>query len=392
MKGLTVSIIWIAVCYAAVAKAQNFLHNSNTDLAAENSCYTTDGEIGKCTSVRSCYPELKLSELRNSKLWAASTRGTCHYVQTNGKQVYGVCCPSQPAASRMQPRNIDSVVIDSLIDRKNEGVSPEAETTMIIMDRQTGCGAGPFRSLNTNEQKIVGGTEAIKNSWPGIVALKNNGRQFCGGSLMSPTHILTAAHCVAHMSSWDVSRLTVELGMHVLKPISDAQVSKKVRRVTRHKGFDSRTLYNDIAILTMESPVLFTSKISPVCLPPAGSTDQYTDKDAAVIGWGALKEGGSQPNALQQVTVQIIANSKCKSSYGSDAPGGIVDHMLCAAYPGKDACSGDSGGPLLVQSSPGSPWIQAGIVSWGIGCAQAKYPGVYTRVTSFMNWIGKNTV
>ncbi|EFX71073.1 hypothetical protein DAPPUDRAFT_256105 [Daphnia pulex] len=311
MKGLTVSIIWIAVCYAAVA-AQNFLHNSNTDLAAENSCYTTDGEIGKCTSVRSCYPELKLSELRNSELWAASTRGLWSVLPITASSL-------KNATSKC---------------RLGVGLSPEAETTM-IMDRQTGCGTGPFRSLNTNEQKIVGGTEAIKNSWPGIVALKNNGRQFCGGSLISPTHILTAAHCVAHMSSWDVSRLTVELGMHVLKPISDAQVSKKVRRVTRHKGFDSRTLYNDIAILTMESPVFFTSKISPVCLPPVGSNDQYTDKDAAVIGWGALKEGGSQPNALQLVTVQIIANSKCKSSYGSDAPGGIVDHMLCAAYPAK---------------------------------------------------------
>jgi hypothetical protein len=73
----------------------------------------------------------------------------------------------------MQPRNVDSVVIDSL-NRKDEGVSPEAETTMMIMDRQTGCGAGPFRSLNTNEQKIVGGTEAIKNSWPGIVSFYQN--------------------------------------------------------------------------------------------------------------------------------------------------------------------------------------------------------------------------
>lgn len=123
--------------------------------------------------------------------------------------------------------------------------------------------------------------------------------------------------------------------------------------------------YNDVAILTLESPVFFTQTISPVCLPPSGSNDQYTDKDAAVIGWGALKEGkhsmktrilkwshifdekkiydfivgGGQPSVLQQVTVQIITNAKCKSSYGSDAPGGIVDHMLCAAYPGKDSCS-----------------------------------------------------
>lgn len=395
---------------------------SNTFFMSGRSCWTHDGKLGTCGSVRSCYPNSRLPELSNLETWVIGTRGTCYYAEPNGRQVYGVCCaradasteapvtsttatPTPSPAATPASGVIPTVPVDSngiplpgfpwwqyypwrpLITNATNSTSAKPQA-----DARASCGAGPFKALSIDEQKrIVGGTDAVKNSWPFIVALLNNKRQFCGGSIMDSTRILTAAHCVAHMSSWDVARLEVALGMHNLKPSMDYQVLKKVRRVTRHRGFDSRTLYNDIAILTLDSPIDYTSTISPVCLPPSDSSDQYTDKEAAVIGWGAIREGGGQPSVLQQVTVQIMTNDKCKNMYGSDAPGGIVDHMLCAAYPNKDSCSGDSGGPLLVQQNPGSPWIQAGIVSWGIGCAQTKYPGVYARVTSFMNWIARNT-
>ncbi|KAI9553933.1 hypothetical protein GHT06_019204 [Daphnia sinensis] len=254
------------------------------------------------------------------------------------------------------------------------------------------CGRGPKKTLSLDEQRrIVGGTTALRNSWPFIVALFSRGRHFCGGSLIDASHILTAAHCVAHMSSTDISRLEVALGMHTLKPYDTQALRKRVRRVVRHKGFDPVTLYNDVAILTLDSPVTFSDAISPVCLPPIGTTDQYVSKESTVVGWGALKEGGRQPESLQQVTVQIQSNAECKRNYGKDAPGGIVDHMICAAYPGRDSCSGDSGGPMVTQESPNSPWVQAGIVSWGIGCGKPPYPGVYSRVTSFLEWIKKNT-
>lgn len=208
--------------------------------------------------------------------------------------------------------------------------------------------------------------------------------------MIDKDHVLTAAHCVAHMSSSDVARLTIAIGMHTLKPADPEAVRVRAKRIVRHKGFDSRTLYNDVAIIQLETPATFSRTVSAVCLPPAGSEEKFVGRTAAVIGWGALREGGPQPSVLQQVTVEVQSNDECKRRYGKDAPGGIVPHMLCAAYPGKDSCSGDSGGPLIVQEAPGSPWVQAGVVSWGIGCGKPPYPGVYSRVTAFLDWINRN--
>lgn len=445
----------------------------------EKSCWTPDGKMGTCGTVRSCYPHFKLPDLSNLETWVLGTRGTCHYVERDGRNVYGVCCPKEqkqttlggngqviptvpinpetglpypdfpwwqyfpyipqyptsptapttaapessspwwvPDPTTQRPTStspwwVPDVTSPWWIPEVTSPTSPPwwatqpttttttttaaPETAPIISQgvasTKAECGKGPKKiALFVDEQsRIVGGTPARKNSWPFQVALLNNGRQFCGASLLDSTHILTAAHCVAHMSSYDVAKLEAALGMHSLKPIDPEAKRIKIKRVTRHKGFNSRTLYNDIAILTLASPVTFGPTMSPVCLPSAGSTTTYEGKEAAVIGWGALKEGGSQPSVLQQVTVLVQSNTECKKNYGNDAPGGIVDHMICAAYPNKDSCSGDSGGPMIIQSGPDSPWVQAGIVSWGIGCGKAPYPGVYTRVTSFMNWITTNS-
>ncbi|BES90963.1 serine protease [Nesidiocoris tenuis] len=245
------------------------------------------------------------------------------------------------------------------------------------------CGA---KNGYQDQERIVGGQNADLGEWPWIVALFNSGRQFCGGSLIDNSHILTAAHCVAHMSAWDVARLTVNLGDHNIKTTTETRhVVKKVKRVVRHRGFDSNTLYNDIAILTLESPVTFSNQIRAICLPSGGST--YAGKIATVIGWGSLSENGPQPSILQEVNIPVWNNRECRSKYGPAAPGGIVEHFLCAGEARRDSCSGDSGGPLMVNDGK---WTQIGIVSWGIGCGKGQYPGVYTRVSHFLPWIAKN--
>lgn len=247
----------------------------------------------------------------------------------------------------------------------------------------TSCGA---KNGFQDQERIVGGHNADIGEWPWIAALFNGGRQFCGGSLIDDVHILSAAHCVAHMSSWDVARLTVRLGDYNIKTNSEVRhVEKKVKRVVRHRGFDSRTLYNDIAILTLDSPVQFNKQIRPICLPSGSSS--YAGNTATVIGWGSLRESGPQPSILQEVNIPIWSNGDCKAKYGPAAPGGIVEHMLCAGQANRDSCSGDSGGPLMVNNGR---WTQVGVVSWGIGCGKGQYPGVYTRVEKFLPWITKN--
>jgi secreted trypsin-like serine protease len=231
---------------------------------------------------------------------------------------------------------------------------------------------------------IVNGEQAVAHEFPWMAALMNLQRQFCGGSLIDENHILTAAHCVAHMSKYDVQNLRVRLGDHNIKDNDSQTVVKHVKRVIRHKGFSSSTLWNDVAILTLDSAVQYSDTIQPICLAQGSQT--YVNNIVTVAGWGTLREGGSQPSSLMKVDVKVWTNERCKSSYGSSAPGGITSHMLCASEYNKDSCSGDSGGPLF-DCPYGGPCEQIGIVSWGIGCAKAKYPGVYTRVTEMMPWI-----
>ncbi|XP_072944154.1 uncharacterized protein l(2)k05911 isoform X2 [Epargyreus clarus] len=260
------------------------------------------------------------------------------------------------------------------------------------VDRSCGMKNGPQTYESTyelqDEERIVGGHNAELNEWPWIVALFNGGRQFCGGSLIDDRHVLSAAHCVAHMTSWDVARLTARLGDYNIKINTETQhIERKIKRVVRHRGFDMRTLYNDVAILTLDQPITFTKNIRPVCLP--GGSRAYAGLIATVIGWGSLREGGAQPSVLQEVSIPVWTNAECRLKYGSAAPGGIVDHMLCAGKASMDSCSGDSGGPLMINE--GGRWTQVGVVSWGIGCGKGQYPGVYTRVTAFLPWIQKNS-
>ncbi|XP_055381918.1 transmembrane protease serine 9 [Condylostylus longicornis] len=252
------------------------------------------------------------------------------------------------------------------------------------------CGLKNAGFQDEDQQRIVGGQNASPNEWPWIVVMFNNGRQFCGGSIIDNIHILTAAHCVSQMSAYDVARITVHLGDHDIRNSYEVQhVVRRIKRVVRHKGFDFSHLHNDVAVLTMDQPVQFSSTIRPICLPSASSAKSYRGIIATVAGWGSLRENGPQPSVLQKVTIPIWSNADCSRKYGSAAPAGIANSMICAGQATKDSCSGDSGGPMMVDEG-GGRWVQVGIVSWGIGCGKGQYPGVYSRVSSFLPWIAKN--
>merc|ERR1712213_116166 len=286
-------------------------------------------------------------------------------------------------------------------------VVAETTTKAPVTNRPAGsspgqCGVGRYHPIryDSNGQvaeeveraneagaKIVNGWDADQGEWPWIAALLNNNRQFCGGSLITQKHILTAAHCVAHMSRYDVANLKVRLGDHEIRTVGETEVfESKAARVVRHKEFSQQTLHKDVAIISLENPVPTSmANVRPVCLP--SGHQKYAGQTATVVGWGSLKENGPQPNTLMEVTVKIWDNPTCKDTYGNAAPGGIMDHMMCAGQKGKDSCSGDSGGPMSIGT--GTSWTQIGIVSWGIGCDKSHYPGVYTRVTAVKSWIDK---
>ncbi|SPP85745.1 transmembrane protease serine 9 [Drosophila guanche] len=250
---------------------------------------------------------------------------------------------------------------------------------------------GNKNPVSPDQERIVGGSNASPHEFPWITVLFKSGKQFCGGSLITNNHILTAAHCVARMTSWDVAALTAHLGDYNIRTDFEVQhVSRRIKRLVRHKGFEFSTLHNDVAILTLSEPVPFTHEIQPICLPttPSQQSRSYSGQVATVAGWGSLRENGPQPSILQKVDIPIWANAECARKYGRAAPGGIIESMICAGQAAKDSCSGDSGGPMIIND--GGRYTQVGIVSWGIGCGKGQYPGVYTRVTSLLPWIYKN--
>ncbi|XP_064180643.1 polyserase-2-like [Anguilla rostrata] len=238
------------------------------------------------------------------------------------------------------------------------------------------CGRPP---LNT---RIVGGQDAPEGSWPWQASLHIFGDHQCGGSLITKEWVLSAAHC---FDSTFVNPWSVYLGRQNQEGSNPHEVSIGVGQIVLHPDYDAQSSDNDIALLRLASPVNFTNYIRPICLAASASTF-HSDTSSWVTGWGAINEGVvlPSPQTLQEVEVPVVGNKQCTCLYGE---GQITENMMCAGLStgGKDSCQGDSGGPMV--SKQNSVWVQSGIVSFGIGCARPKFPGVYTRVSRYEAWI-----
>jgi len=189
------------------------------------------------------------------------------------------------------------------------------------------------------------------------------------------------------MKSSDIPTLVVKLGDHDINTESETQTTDvKVAQIIKHKGFSQQTLHNDVAILRLSSVVKFNKNVRPVCMKSSGVSVRK-DTLATVVGWGLMSDVGPRPPSLQEITFKVWSNTDCSNIYGSTAPGGITDHMLCAGQQGQDSCMGDSGGPMVALN--GDHYEQIGIVSWGIACGKRQFPGVYTRVGKMRAWIDR---
>lgn len=237
--------------------------------------------------------------------------------------------------------------------------------------------------LANRKTKIVGGAETKIQEYPWQVAMVSLGQNipFCGGAILSSDTIITAAHCTLGQ---DVDTFKVVVNEHDVT-VDDGEERFTVCSKTEHPNYNSNTNEHDVAILTLCTPITFSPTVGPVCLPEQPG-EAYDDVLSTVTGWGTLSLGGIQSDVLMGVDVTTIGNAECDSDYG----GGIIqDSMICAKAPGKDACQGDSGGPLVTKES-GEVYSLIGIVSFGAGCADPNFPGVYARVTEDLTWIKEN--
>merc|ERR1712080_432321 len=142
---------------------------------------------------------------------------------------------------------------------------------------------------------------------------------------------------------------------------------------------------NDIALLKLKEEAVFSDKIKPACLPTAGQT--FHGQSLWVSGWGSTV-ARSQSKLLMKVYVPAVTKASCSASYGSSK---IEDNNICAGAKGKDSCQGDSGGPAVWADGADNQAVVVGVVSWGYGCGREGYPGVYTRVSSYLDWIKSTT-
>ncbi|XP_062870165.1 coagulation factor IXb [Trichomycterus rosablanca] len=232
-------------------------------------------------------------------------------------------------------------------------------------------------------QRIVGGFEATPGEIPWQVALVQKGSDlaFCGGSLLSSTWVITAAHCLIEGG---VGSFFVRVGEHNVKIKEEHQSDHDIEKHLIHHSYNYHHGHNhDIALLKLRTPVTFSDYVIPICLGPRLFTENALKKapHSLVSGWGRVRYGGLVSDTLQKVEVPYVDRTECK---GSDK---ISRFMFCAGYNTvhKDSCQGDSGGPHATKHE--GTWFLTGIISWGDECAKEGKYGVYTRLSRYMNWI-----
>ncbi|KAL7295906.1 hypothetical protein TKK_0010947 [Trichogramma kaykai] len=387
---------------------------------ASPSCTSADGGPGKCQDLSTC-PQLllDLTKLRQSICFKSLF-------------VPGVCCPVDFASPSTSVSHIPIIntrptlkptprPIPLIPHTTTTTSSPTTSTTTttttttttsttkrpLIADHDflTNFTNG-FESIDNNfiyddedcgvrnagKYRVVGGEESLPGRWPWMAAIFLHGSKrtefWCGGSLISSRHILTAAHCTrdSRQRPFLARQFTVRLGDIDLERNDEPSSPETylVKEIQAHSKFSRVGFYNDIAILELDRPVRRTPYVIPICLPQAKHKGEaFAGARPTVVGWGTTYYGGKESTIQRQAVLPVWRNDDCNQAYFQP----ITTNFLCAGYSqgGKDACQGDSGGPLMLRVE--NRWTQIGIVSFGNKCGEPGYPGVYTRVSEYLDWI-----
>ncbi|XP_076243634.1 venom serine protease 34-like [Calliopsis andreniformis] len=232
-----------------------------------------------------------------------------------------------------------------------------------------------------NPTRIVGGKETGVNEYPMMCGLVDSVLReiYCGCTIISPTYVVTAAHCFGERS---IDILGVVVGEHDPSTGKDTNATAlyRISRVVVHPNYNKMSYSYDIAVAQINGTISYSNAVGPACLPFRHSQDTFAGDYATILGWGTTEFAGAKSDTLQEATVNVITNEECSEIYRN-----LNRNQLCTYAPGKDACQMDSGGPVLWQNPVTRRLVLIGIISYGINCALVQ--SVQTRVSSYVNWI-----
>ncbi|XP_071542466.1 venom protease-like [Panulirus ornatus] len=224
-------------------------------------------------------------------------------------------------------------------------------------------------------------------AWPWLVVVGNKNTTFrfiCGGTLITKRHVLTGAHCAIT----DVN--TVRVGVLSLAE-DDSTFQEFSVTKTIHPEYNPNRHQNDIAILTLPQDVTFTDYVRPACLPFPQRHSNFTGKELVVVGFGDTSFGGKPSLVPVAVALPVTDIAECNKAYQNVERSFVVtENQICMREEHQGSCHGDGGSPLNYFSPSVRRYYVAGIVSFGYDCGNPDFPGVYTRVGAYLDWIVEN--
>lgn len=369
-------------------------------------CTTPNGEQATCVTIHSCKVISDAIKYLDKNAIEFAKKSQCGF---HGNDPL-VCCGStgRPTSAESPIRRTTAAPLLDIFGEPIRPTTPYVPTSPkpidnIYLPDNTLCGI-----QTAKQNRIVGGIATEIDEFPWMVALKytandgSDGGYRCGGTLISERYVLTAAQCLSVLG-YDVTEVRLgEWRFSTDKDCTEVEneqicaddiLDRKIAQKISHPYYSKRSGNNDIALLRLEQKVKYTDYVRPICLPASDLPPPDAGTPMDIAGWG-ITENGNKSDVKLKVQVPIVSNEDCSKVFTNFTH--VNPNQACAGGEGgRDACKGDSGGPLMtkypkVDETEEEQWYQEGIIYRGLGCGRKNVPGLYARVSRYTNWILNN--